>query len=110
MCRPQRDAKKSKKLSSSELSWSEWLGYNKENVSKVPQTSGVFKMHASMKMMYIGDAENLQKMLEKLLEEPCTCDAKRFSFAQTPDFAKIKDDLIKDYKERHGGKLPKCME
>jgi len=110
MRRPQRYAKKSKKLTSSELSWSEWLEFNKENISKLPQSSGVFRMHTNMKMMYIGDAENLQKRLEKILQEPCTCDAKRFCYVETPDFAKIKEELINAYKEKHDGKLPKCME
>jgi hypothetical protein len=92
------------------MSWSEWLEFNKENVSKVPQTSGVFRMHTAMKMMYIGNAQNLQKRLDEALSAPCTSDAKRFCFMETSEHEKIKDDLLDDYKQRHEGKLPKCME
>ncbi|MGQ0377284.1 MAG: hypothetical protein ACT4OW_07280 [Nitrososphaerota archaeon] len=92
------------------MSWSEWLEFNKENISKVPQTSGVFRMHTAMKMMYIGNAKNLQKRLDEALITPCTSDAKRFCYMETRDHEKIKDDLLNDYKQRHDGKLPKCME
>ena len=92
------------------MSWSEWLEFNKENVSKVPQTSGVFRMHTAMKMMYIGNSENLQKRLDEALVAPCTYDAKRFCYMETNEHEKIRDDLLDDYKQRHDGKLPKCME
>lgn len=66
-------------------------------------------MHASMKMMYMGNSENMQKRLKELLISPCTQDAKRFCFMETPSHEKIKDEILNDYKERHDGKLPKCM-
>jgi len=110
VCRPQRDAKKRKALTGVELFWSEWLEFNKENVAKVPQIPGVFRMHTAMKMMYIGDAENLQKRLDEALVVPCTSDAKRFCYIETGEHEKIKDELLKEYRERHDGKLPKCME
>lgn len=93
-----------------ELSWSEWLEFNKENVSKVPQTSGVFRMHTAMKMMYIGDAENLQKRLGETLVAPCTSEAKRFCYIETTQHEKIRDEILRDYRERHDGKFPRCME
>jgi excinuclease UvrABC nuclease subunit len=92
------------------MSWSDWLEFNSENVSKVPQRAGVFRMHTAMKMMYIGNAENLQKRLDEALAAPCTSDAKRFCYMETNEHEKIKDDLLNDYKQRHDGKLPKCME
>ena len=92
------------------MSWSEWLEFNKENVSKVPQSPGVFRMHTEMKMMYIGNAENLQKRLDEALVAPCTSDTKRFCYMENSEHEKIKDGLLKDYRERHEGKLPKCME
>lgn len=92
------------------MSWSEWLEFNKENVSKAPQNPGVFRMHAAMKIVYIGNAENLQKRLDEALVAPCTSDAKRFCYMETREHEKIKDELLKEYRERHDGKLPKCME
>jgi len=110
VCWPQRDAKKRKALTGVELSWSEWLEFNKENVTKVSQTAGVFRMHTAMKIMYIGNTENLQKRLDEMLVAPCTSEAKRFCYIETGEHEKIKDELLKDYRQRHDGKLPKCME
>ena len=110
MCWPKRDAKKRKALTDFELHWSEWLEFNNENVSKVPQTPGVFRMHAAMKMMYIGNAENLQKRLGEALVAPCTSEAKRFCYIETVQHEKIKDYILLDYRQRHDGKLPRCME
>ncbi|MBM3895490.1 MAG: hypothetical protein FJ359_03545 [Thaumarchaeota archaeon] len=92
------------------MSWSEWLEFNKENIAKVPQTSGVFRMHTAMKMMYIGNAQNLQKRLDETLAAPCTSDAKRFCYMETNEHEKIKNELLNDYRQKHDGKLPKCME
>lgn len=110
MCRPQRNAKKRKALTGVELFWSEWLEFNKENVAKIPQNPGVFRMHTAMKMMFIGNTENLQKRLDEALVAPCTSDAKRFCYMATAEHKRIKDELLKEYRERHDGKLPKCME
>lgn len=93
-----------------ELFWSEWLEFNKENVAKMPQNPGVFRMHAAMKIMYIGNAKNLQKRLDEVLVAPCTSDAKRFCYMETGEHEKIKGELLKEYRKSHDGKLPKCME
>ena len=67
-------------------------------------------MHAAMKILYIGNTENLQNRLYKALEEPCTGDASRYCYVETSKHEQLKNDLIQEYKEKHEGKLPKCME
>ena len=91
-------------------SWSDWLDFNQETISTVPESSGVFMMHAAMKILLIDDAENLRMKLSDSHSTPCVSDATRFRYMKHSSPKKIKDDLIKDYKERHEGNLPLCMQ
>jgi len=97
-------------LTTQDVTWSEWLNFDKENISNLPTKPGVFRMHAAMKILYIGNTENLQNRLNKTLEEPCICDASRYCYIETSEHEQLKNDLIQEYKEKHDGKLPKCME
>ena len=36
-----------------EISWSDWLDYNQDEISKTPQEPGIYMMHAAMKILYI---------------------------------------------------------
>ena len=36
------------------LTWSEWLDFDKTTIETVPESPGLYKMHASMKILYIG--------------------------------------------------------
>ena len=97
-------------MSLSELNWSEWFEFNQENINKVPSLGGVFRMHQNMKMMYIGNSDNIQKRLSQLLIESCIADSKRFCFIESPNHEQIKEQVLNDYKNRHEGKMPKCMQ
>ena len=66
-------------------------------------------MHVDMKILYIGNDEDMQNKLNSLLTESCTCDAKRFCYFETLMHEQIKQDVLNDYKKRHDMKLPKCM-
>ena len=58
----------------SENEWSIWLDFNRETISSlVPEDSGIFKIHASMKVLYIGMAQNLKKALQYSIVVPCLC-------------------------------------
>ena len=96
-------------MTTQDVTWSEWLNFDKDNISNTPPKPGVFRMHAAMKILYIGNTENLQKRLNETLEEPCTCDASRFCYFETSEHEQLKNDLIQEYLEKHDGKLPKCM-
>jgi excinuclease UvrABC nuclease subunit len=93
-----------------EVSWSEWLDYSQEQITKIPEDSGVYMMHAAMKILFIGNATNLRQTILESLNDACTKDAKRFKYSTTQDHEKIKTQLLKEYQEKHDGKMPKCME
>lgn len=95
---------------SGEEAWSEWLDFDRSRTESVPESSGVFVMHASMKIMYIGGSENIRQALLGRLSDPCTDKAKRFRYLLTPLYAEKRDQMLKEYAEKHAGKLPLCME
>ena len=88
--------------------WSQWLDFDSLNVESVPESSGVFVMHASMKVLYIGGSENIRTGLKERLTDDCCGKAKRFRYmlAQSPDI--VKENLLKDYAEKHAGIKPVC--
>jgi hypothetical protein len=96
-------------LPSQNITWSDWLNFDKENIGNVPPTPGIFRMHESMKILIIENTNNLQKRLFEALEDTCTANASRFCYFETAQHEQLKNDLIKEYTEKHDGKLPKCM-
>ena len=92
--------------------WSEWLDFNQSNINTTDTLDkpGVFKVHASMKILYIGSSINLKQSLLESLSDPCINKAKRFSYLVTENAEDVKDQLLKDYRESHGGSLPTCMD
>ena len=93
-----------------ENAWSDWLDYNEETISKTPQSPGVYMMHASMKILFIGGSENIKISIQDKEGAPCISRATRLRYMQTLSYEQITDDLIKDYQDRHEGKLPQCMQ
>jgi hypothetical protein len=66
--------------------WSEWLDFNQSNTttSNIPEKPGVFKVHASMKILYIGSSStNLRQSVLESLSDPCIGKARRFSYLVT---------------------------
>ena len=92
--------------------WSEWLDFNQSNItSATPVKPGVFKVHASMKILYIGSSStNLRLSLLESLSDPCIGKARRFSYLVTEKAEQVKNQLLKEYRESHGGNLPACMD
>jgi len=93
-----------------ENAWSDWLDFNVETISKIPQSAGVYMMHASMKILFIGGSENIKISIQDKENEQCISKATRVRYMQTLSYEQIADDLIKDYQDRHEGKLPQCMQ
>ena len=93
-----------------EIKWSDWFDFNQEYITKIPESPGVYMMHAAMKILYIGDTMNLKKSISDSLSMNCICDAKRFRYFVTPIHESIKKKLLDEYRTKHDGKLPKCME
>lgn len=93
------------------LEWSDWLDFNKETIETIPEEEeGVYKMHASMKILYIGNSSNLRQSLLESLSNPCLNKATRFSYATTKQSQKTKEALLTEFRNKHNGKSPICME
>ena len=92
------------------LDWSPWLDFARDNITYIAESEGVFKLHAGMKILFIGSSHNLRESLLECLSNPCISKAKRFSYAITQSSDKIKEQLLNEYRNNHDGKLPTCME
>ena len=88
--------------------WSQWLDFDKVNIDSVPESAGVFVMHANMKMLFIGGSQNIRLGLTERLSNECTSKAKRFRYMLTPSPDIASASLLKDYVEKHQGKVPLC--
>lgn len=88
--------------------WSQWLDFDERNIQAAPELPGVFVMHASMKVLYIGGSQNIRQGLNERLSNECSSKAKRFRYmvTQSPDGAK--EILLKDYADKHQGQMPLC--
>jgi excinuclease UvrABC nuclease subunit len=93
------------------LTWSEWLDFERSTVEAIPESPGVYKMHASMKILFIGScAQSVRQSLLGCLSDPCISKARRFGYALTDSEDKVKEQLLNEYRSKHNGKLPVCME
>jgi len=92
------------------ISWSDWLDFSEEQVSNVPESPGVYMMHAAMKILFIGNSTNLKQSIAESLKAPCTSESKRFRYVETESHLETAQKLLKEYQEKHDGKLPRCME
>ena len=88
--------------------WSQWLDFDRTNVESVPEAAGVFVMHAAMKVLYIGSGQSVRAALADRLNDECCSKAKRFRYMLAPAAEDAKDNLLRDYREKHGGMLPAC--
>ena len=90
--------------------WSQWLDFDRQVVEAAPEAAGVCVMHASMKMMYIGGSPNIRQTLLERLSDPCTGKAKRFRYLLTASYLQVQGQMLREYLEKHAGKMPLCME
>lgn len=92
------------------LDWSSWSDFNSNSIDKVPESEGVYKLHASMKILFIGNSKNIKQSLIRDLTNPCFNNNARFSYAITETADKVRVNLLDEYRNKHNGKLPLCME
>jgi hypothetical protein len=92
--------------------WSEWLDFNHSVITTTANLDkhGVFKVHANMKILYIGSGTNIKQSLLESLSDPCISKAKRFSYLITENAEHVKEQILREYRESHGGSLPTCMD
>ncbi|MDW0149476.1 MAG: hypothetical protein QOK89_03750 [Nitrososphaeraceae archaeon] len=91
------------------LQWSSWLNFDKSTITDIPESEGIYKMHASMKILFIGSSHNLRKSLLESLSDSCLNKATRFSYTITQSSDKIQELLLNEYRMKHSGQLPLCM-
>lgn len=92
------------------LDWSPWLDFDKDNIANISESEGVYKIHESMKILFIGSSQNLRESMLGCLSDPCISKAKRFSYAIMGSAEKVKEQLLDEYRNKHSGRLPICME
>ena len=92
------------------LEWSPWLDFDRDNIANIAESEGVYKTHAGMKILFIGSSQNLRESILGCLSDPCISKAKRFSYAIIESADKVKEQLLDEYRNKHNGKLPNCME
>ncbi|MFY3740336.1 MAG: excinuclease UvrABC nuclease subunit [Candidatus Nitrosomirales archaeon] len=92
-----------------EVTWSEWMDFDRSKMEAVPELAGVYAMHAAMKILYIGSSINLRQSLVESLSNPCISKAKRFHYMITENHHEMKEKLVNEYRQNHG-RLPECME
>jgi hypothetical protein len=92
------------------LDWSPWLDFHIENIDNIAETEGVYKIHAGMKILFIGSGQNLRESMRGCLSDPCINKASRFSYAIIESADKVKEQLVNEYRNKHSGRLPICME
>jgi hypothetical protein len=93
------------------LTWSEWLDFERSTVEAIPESSGIYKMHLTMKILFIGSsAQSVRQSLLDCLSDPCIRKATRFAYALTNSADKVKEQLLNEYRSKHNGRLPICME
>jgi hypothetical protein len=87
-----------------------WLDFDKPTVENIPEGAGVYRMHASMKIFYIGSStQNIRQALLDCLSDPCISKASRFSYALTDSADKLKEQLLNEYRSKQNGEIPICM-
>ena len=91
------------------LQWSSWLNFDKATITEIPDSEGIYKMHASMKILFIGSSHNLRKSLLESLSDSCLNKATRFSYTITQSSDKIQELLLNEYRMKHSGQVPLCM-
>ncbi len=92
------------------LDWSPWLDFDRDNIASIAESEGVYKIHAGMKILFIGSSQNLRESMLGCLSDPCISKAKRFSYALIGSADRVKEQLLDEYRNKHKGKLPTCME
>lgn len=66
-------------------------------------------MHADMKILWIGGSENMKKTITGTASDECISKSTRFRFREEENYEKAKMEIIEDFKKRHEGNLPDCM-
>ena len=85
-----------------------WLEFNSDNVSMVPETSGVYQLLDKKKIViYIAGAPNLRQALEEKLKK--VEKARYFGYEEHPMYTMRESELIQKFLKEHG-RMPELNE
>ncbi len=85
-----------------------WLEFSSDNVSVVPETSGVYQLLDETKVIiYIAGTPNLRRDLEQQLET--VKKARYFGYEEEPMYTKRESELIQKFLKEHG-RMPELNE
>ena len=85
-----------------------WLEFSSDNVSTVPETSGVYQLLDEKKLIiYITGTPNLRRDLEQQLQT--VKKARYFGYEEDPMYTKRESELIQKFLKEHG-KMPELNE
>ncbi|MGI0073813.1 MAG: GIY-YIG nuclease family protein [Nitrosotalea sp.] len=88
--------------------WSDWVPFNRENVDRVPDKSGVYAL-GSHETIYIGQSGNLRERLNEQLNsnDPCIQQTKSFCYFETLFPEAEEEKQLTAFQFEHG-RLPQC--
>jgi hypothetical protein len=66
-------------------------------------------MHAAMEILFIGGSENMKESITESSLKKGISKATRVRYRKEKLFENVKHELILDFKKRHEGHLPSCM-
>jgi len=91
--------------------------FTDENVSRSPQTHGVYQLEEGAEITYIGRAWGTDVTIRSRLqahkrgdEGRCTQVAKSYRREETEAAVSRERELLEEYENSHGGNRPKCNE
>jgi len=90
--------------------------FNDENISISPTNKGVYALYVGDVTIYIGKAEGVNGIRERLQahkrgdEGTCTQEASTYSREPCEAPTLRETELLKEYQQRSHGRLPRCNE
>jgi len=94
----------------------DFYGWTESNAKNSPEASGVYGLFESQsegRLIYIGCASNIRERLTgywstNFSDDPCKRTTKFYKREVTGDYKNREKALLKQYKQEHNGKLPRC--
>jgi predicted GIY-YIG superfamily endonuclease len=91
------------------MSYSDWMSFNKENISKAPIKAGVYFLGSKHETTYIGASHNIHQRLEEHLNSEDTCIKGTISFCYHETlFPEAEEEKQLAAFQYEHGRLPKC--
>ena len=86
-----------------------WYPFTPSNLAHVPTASGVYWLGVNDRVIYIGNASNLNQRLRDHYNtnDPCIRKATQFAIDMCSNYRERERQLLQAYRLKHG-RLPEC--